>query len=70
LNNNGVIDSGRELFGNSTVLTNGQLATSCYQALAELDTNHDGIIDANDLNFSSLKILKGDGTLETLDQAA
>ena len=69
LNNNGTIDSGRELFGNNTMLANQILATSGYQALAELDTNSDGKIDINDTAFATLKILKGDGTLETLDEA-
>ncbi|HEB4876664.1 TPA: hypothetical protein R0C45_004907, partial [Kluyvera ascorbata F0526] len=39
---NGKIDSGNELFGNNTVLSNGSLAANGYEALQELDTNGDG----------------------------
>ncbi|MGE0098240.1 MAG: hypothetical protein AB7S86_07805 [Hydrogenophaga sp.] len=42
LNANGQIDSGAELFGNHTVLANG------FHALAELDANRDGVINASD----------------------
>lgn len=55
-NSNGYIDSGRELFGDQTLLNNGQLATSGYQALAELDSNLDGKIDLNDTQFADLKV--------------
>ena len=61
LNGNGVIDSGQELFGGDTVLANGQKATDAYAALKDLDSNRDGIIDANDaipfpcLNDTSLR---------------
>ena len=58
LNGNGVIDSGTELFGNNTVLTNGQKAANGFEAIAELDSNHDGVIDANDTSFASLRIWK------------
>ena len=63
-NNNGIIDDGGELFGDQTVLSNEQLATDGFQALADLDANQDGIIDANDAQFANIKVLKGDGTLE------
>ena len=39
LNGNGVIDTGRELFGVDTVKSNGQLATQGFDALADLDSN-------------------------------
>ena len=68
-NSNSTIDSGRELFGDQTLLNNGQLATSGYQALAEFDTNSDGKIDLNDTQFNDLKVLKGDGTLLSLTEA-
>ena len=63
-NNNGRIDSGRELFGNTTVLANGQTAANGFEALSELDTNSDGTVDASDSSFADLKIWKdanGDG---------
>jgi len=63
-NNNGTIDNGTELFGDQTILQNGQRATDGFQALAELDSNADGIIDINDTAFSNLRIwqdIDGDG---------
>ncbi|NDE05320.1 MAG: hypothetical protein EB003_11865 [Flavobacteriia bacterium] len=56
LNHNGSIDSGAELFGSSTTLPNGEKAKDGFQALAALDSNHDGLIDANDHDFNSLKV--------------
>ncbi len=63
-NNNGTIDNGSELFGDQTILQNGQRATDGFQALAELDSNSDGVIDVNDTAFSNLRIwqdIDGDG---------
>ncbi|MFA5385771.1 MAG: M23 family metallopeptidase [Eubacteriales bacterium] len=63
-NGNGIIDNGTELFGNQTILSNGTRATNGFQALAELDGNKDGKIDANDAAYSQLKIwrdMDGDG---------
>jgi len=63
-NNNGTIDNGTELFGDQTILQNGQRATDGFQALAELDSNSDGVIDMNDAPFSNLRIwqdIDGDG---------
>ena len=56
LNANGTIDSGRELFGDNTRLSNGQLATNGFQALADLDSNRDGVFDATDAAYSELKV--------------
>lgn len=64
LDGNGRIDSGRELFGSETLLGNGQKAANGFEALGELDSNSDGVIDANDAAFSELRIWKdanGDG---------
>lgn len=55
-NGDGVINDGRELFGDQTILKNGARAANGFQALAELDTNKDGKIDANDPEFSRLKV--------------
>jgi len=63
-NGNGTIDNGAELFGDQTILQNGQRATDGFQALAELDSNSDGVIDVNDTAFSNLRIwqdIDGDG---------
>jgi hypothetical protein len=55
-NNNGVIDNGTELFGNNTVMSNGQKAGGGFQALADLDSNKDGKIDLSDTQFANLKV--------------
>jgi hypothetical protein len=47
---------GRELYGDTTLLANGQKATTGYQALAEEDSNGDGQIDANDANWNELHL--------------
>lgn len=55
-NGNGSIDSGRELFGDSTLKSNGQLAVDGFDALTDLDVNSDGKVDALDPNFANLRI--------------
>lgn len=47
-NGNGQIDSGRELFGDSTRKLNGNLAAHAYDALKSFDTNNDGQVDSAD----------------------
>lgn len=63
-NLNNRIDSGRELFGNQTLLQSGQLAANGFAALAEWDGNSDGKIDAADSVWGNLQIwqdVDGDG---------
>ncbi|MDD3761569.1 MAG: calcium-binding protein [Acidithiobacillus sp.] len=55
-NGNGRIDTGAELFGDFTVLPNGTLAPNGFAALAALDSNGDGILDASDPAFAELKL--------------
>lgn len=60
----GLITSGAELFGNNTLLSNGQRAENGFQALAEYDSNGDGVVDAQDAGYASLQVwrdLNGDG---------
>lgn len=60
----GKITSGRELFGDHTVMSDGRVASSGFQALADLDSNKDGKIDASDEAFGRLRIWSdknGDG---------
>ncbi|UZA13488.1 calcium-binding protein [Moraxella bovis] len=69
-NGDGVINSGRELFGDSTLLSNGSTARHGYEALAEFDGNGDGVINADDEIFSRLKVWQdknGDG-ISTQDE--
>jgi len=67
-NDNGTIDDGRELFGDNTLKSNGELATNGFDALADLDSNQDGLIDINDTEFANLRIwqdLNQDGINQT-----
>lgn len=57
-NGNNQIDNGAELFGNNTVLNNGHKAANGFFALAELDSNQDGKVDANDAASSQLRVFK------------
>jgi hypothetical protein len=56
LNNDGLINNGTELFGDSTRLSTGNKATDGFQALAQYDGNHDGVIDGLDTVFANLKV--------------
>ncbi|MDT3737254.1 MAG: hypothetical protein ROZ00_13585 [Denitratisoma sp.] len=55
-NANGTIDSGRELFGDSTPLASGGNALDGFSALAQEDTNADGRVDSQDANWSTLRV--------------
>lgn len=56
----GNISSRGELFGDATVLADGTVAANGFVALADLDANHDGVIDVRDPAFSRL-VLWADG---------
>ena len=56
LDRNGFIDAGHELFGSGTVLASGRRADQGFTALAELDSNADGVLDANDERFAELVV--------------
>ena len=53
---NGVIESGAELFGDSTVLADGTTARHGFAALAALDANRDAVIDHADPAFQALRL--------------
>ena len=55
-NGNGTIDNGAELFGIDTVLANGQKAANGFAALADLDTNHDGVFNASDAAYTQVRL--------------
>lgn len=65
-NNDGIVNNGGELFGDRTLLVDGNTyASSGFEALAELDGNQDGIINANDSIYSLLRVWQdanGDGS--------
>ena len=76
-NGNQVIDDGRELFGDGTLKSDGSgLCHDRFEALAQEDSNGDGIIDAADANWSKLRIWRDlnqngrtdEGELFTLDE--
>lgn len=77
LNNNGQIDDGSELFGDQTILSNGEKAANGFEALADLDSNHDGVFDGDDDAFGEIKVWQDlnqngvvdDGELKTLNEA-
>ena len=56
INENGQIDNGSELFGNQTILSNGEKAANGFEALADLDSNHDGVFDGDDEAFGEIKV--------------
>ncbi|MFH0824233.1 MAG: hypothetical protein V2B18_15885 [Pseudomonadota bacterium] len=74
-NGDGIINDGRELFGDHTVLATGTPASNGFEALADLDGNADGTIDKNDPAYAQLMVWQdadGDGytsagELHTLD---
>jgi hypothetical protein len=51
-NGDGIVNDGKELFGDQTILEDGTKASHGFQALTDLDDNQDGKIDANDAAFS------------------
>jgi hypothetical protein len=53
---NGSIDDGHELFGSAVVLANGTRAKNGFEALRELDTNRDGVLDASDDAFAKVVV--------------
>jgi hypothetical protein len=56
LNGDGVINSGAELFGDHTRLSDGAQAKDGWQALASYDLNLDGNINASDAVFEYLRL--------------
>jgi VCBS repeat-containing protein len=74
-NGNGLIDNGAELFGDSTPLSAGGTAVDGFAALAQEDSNGDGLVNADDANWSELRIWRDlnsdgvsqDGELSTLE---
>lgn len=77
INGNGQIDDGTELFGNNSVLSNGQKAANGFEALKDLDSNNNGIFDSSDTTWNQVNVWKDsnqngkvdEGELLTLEQA-
>ena len=76
-NGDGVVNDGSELFGDNTLLKNGERAANGYQALKELDDNGDGKVDTADSAFAHLRVwrdlnqdgISQEGELLTLEEA-
>lgn len=60
-NNDGIINDGTELFGDSTKI-NGRLAKHGFEALASLDDNRDGVIDSKDKAYHTLQVWQDKNT--------
>ncbi|WP_234363362.1 hypothetical protein, partial [Francisella tularensis] len=56
IDGSGTIDNGQELFGDATVKSDGSIATDGFDALSDLDSNNDGVFDANDAAFEDVKV--------------
>ena len=77
INGNGEIDSGRELFGDNTLLKNGKLAANGFEALKDLNESDDGIFDERSAAYHELHLWfdrngngwTGPGELITLSEA-
>jgi len=67
LNGNGQIDNGSELFGNFTILKNGELAENGFDALVELDLNGDGEIDRAEAEAAGIRVWKDANTNGIVD---
>jgi len=61
------ITSGSQLFGDFTLLSNGTTAAHGFEALADLDDNHDGVIDQADAAWAELAIWKDSNSDAYLD---
>lgn len=72
-NGNGLIDSGAELFGDSTILVNGaragKLAVNGFEALGDLDFNQDSVITSADAAYTQLRIWQ-DANQDGISQAS
>jgi len=55
-NDDGLINSGQELFGEFTLLENGEQAHNGFVALSELDSSKDGLLDSNDEAYALLQV--------------
>ena len=67
-NGDGRIDSGSELFGDATPLSAGGTAADGFAALAQEDTNGDGLVNASDERFTSLRLWR-DANQDGISQA-
>ncbi len=65
----GKVTSGRELFGDATLLRSGARAAHAFEALAELDDNGDRFIDAFDAAYPYLQFWRDDAPRDGVSQS-
>ncbi|MBI4740910.1 MAG: type I secretion C-terminal target domain-containing protein, partial [Betaproteobacteria bacterium] len=68
INGDGQINNGSELFGSGTSDGQGGKTRDGFQALAQLDSNQDGIINSLDLGFNELQVWRDLDTDGVTDQ--
>ncbi len=68
VNRDGFLTDGSELFGDQYYDNDAIRVDSGFAALAELDSNSDGVIDASDDQWGELQVMRGDGISFTLDE--
>jgi hypothetical protein len=56
INGNGKVDNGGELFGDFTVLSNGEFAANGFEALKDLDYNRDRVFDKKDSAWGEVNL--------------
>ncbi|WP_234363367.1 hypothetical protein [Francisella tularensis] len=56
IDGSGTIDNGQELFGDNTIKADGTKATDGFDALADLDSNSDGVFDSSDSAFDEVQV--------------
>ena len=56
LNGNRRVDNGGELFGSATILTSGKKAANGFEALKDLDSNRDGLLNKLDSKWKNLSL--------------
>ncbi|MCV6624820.1 MAG: Ig-like domain-containing protein, partial [Cellvibrionaceae bacterium] len=56
INGDGVINDGSELFGAATTMADGSKAEQGFAALADLDSNGDGVFDSRDQAYGELQV--------------
>ena len=64
INKDGLINNATELFGENTKTGGGENAADGFAALADLDSNNDGVFDSQDDTYSELQVwrdLNSDG---------
>jgi hypothetical protein len=63
-NGDGIINNGTEVFGDGTLLADGSLASNGFEALNELDSDGNGVINAEDAAYGDMRVwvdANGDG---------